>query len=353
MDDMSPHVEERIRQALADGALDASPPPAYDQRVRRQAGWRTMAIMSGVLLAVAAVTASVVAVLPSESRQVPAAPASPDATTAPVSGELVFTDGGRSIQTVALPDGIAAEAAGGNVETISLEISPDGTLVAYAVGIGPYEGELRVLNLETGDSESIVSDEGTILSPAWTADGDRIAFISETYEQDPAVPIFRIGFVSPDGGDKHFVDEPATGADELDVSADGALVVYIDARSDVVSLSLDTGDRSILWSRKESGVADRVSLSPDGTQLAVVADGGLYLIPIDEPGALQPVETGLGIFDVAWIPGRQTLILSAEENLDDDADLYAFDLNSGSVSPLPSTPEDDFDPSIATSSVAG
>lgn len=347
MNDLSASEEEQIREALTHRAQDASPPPAYDPRVRRQAGWRGMAFVTSLMLVVAAVAIAVVLVLPSESRRSPAVPASPDAPTGQMAGELVFTQGGKSIQTLSLPDGTVTEAAGGRVETADLEVSPDGRLVAYAVGLGPYQGELRVLDLETGSSESIVIDEGTIMSPTWTAEGTRIAFIAETYEQDPSIPSFRIGSVRPDGSGKRFVDDPAIDPVEIEVSPDGSRLFYVDAHSDVFMLDLDTGKSSSLWSRKEGGAADSVALSPDGAQLAVVADGALYLVPIDQPEAVQPVETGLGIFDVAWTPEGGSLVLSAEETLDDDADLYAFDLTSGSPSPLPSTSDDDLEPSIA------
>ena len=347
MDDLSAPEKEGISQALADRARDASPPPAYDPRVRRRARWRGMAFVSSLVLVVTAVAVAVVMTLPIEGRS-PHTPASPDSSPFLISGELVFTRGGESIQTVTLPDGVVTDAAGGDVETIDLEVSPDGTLVAYAVGRGPYEGELRILDLNTGESESIVKDEGTIIGPTWTADGNRIAFIAQSYEQDPSIPVFRIGFVSPDGSRRNFVDEPATGAVGLAVSPDGSRLVYVDgAHSDVLMLDLGTGESSTLWSRKEGGAANTVALSPDGGRLAVVANGGLYLVPIDQPEAVQPVETGLGIFDVTWMSEGQGLILSAEETLEGDADLYAFDLTAGSPIPLPSTSEDDLQPSIA------
>jgi Tol biopolymer transport system component len=349
MDDLSAPEKELISEALAHRALEAHPPPAYDVRIRRRAGWRGMAFAGSLVLVVAAVAITLAVVLPFEGRKTPTAPVSPDESAVQVAGELVFTQGGHSIKTVSLPDGTVTEAAGGDVATTDLEVSPDGTLVAYAVGLGTYEGELRVLDLETGDSESIVTREGTIMSPSWTADGTRVSFIAESYEQDPSIPIFRIGSVKPDGTGQHFVDEPATGAVDLDVSSDGSRLVYVDgAHSDVLMLDLGTGQSSTLWSRKEGGVANTVALSPDGGQLAVVAGGGLYLVPIDQPEAVQAVETGLGIFDVAWMSEGQSLILSAETHLEGDADLYMFDLTSGSPTLLPSTSDDDLEPSIAT-----
>ncbi len=347
MDDLSDPEQERIREVLSHRAQAASPPPGYHPRVRRQARWRAATIMGGLVLAVSAIAIAVGMVLPSEGRRTPAAPASPDALTVELSGELIFTQGGRSIQTLTLPDGAVTPAEGGDVETTDLQVSPDGRFVAYAVGLGPYMGELRVLDLETGRSETIVRDEGTIMSPMWSAEGGRIVFVAETYEQDPSIPIFRTGFVKPDGSGKRFVDEPQIDPVRVQLSPDGSWLVYLDAHSDVFRLDMDTGESSLLWSRKEGGAANKAVLSPDGAQLAVVAGGALYLAPIDEPEAVQPVETGLGIFDVAWMPDGQGLILSAEKTLDDDADLYAFDLTTGSPILLPSTSDDDFEPSIA------
>lgn len=352
MDDLSTTEAERIRMALDERAQLASPPPAYDLRVRRHASWRGMAFVGSAAVVIAALAVGVLVVLPLENGRttapiVPASP-SPEAPAMP-SGELVFTQGAESIQTVTLPDGTVTPAPGGDVETRELEVSPDGRHVAYAIGRGPYQGELRILDLQTGDSETIVADEGTIMSPTWTDYGARIAFIAESYKEDPSIPSFRIGFVRPDGTGMHFVVELVTGAFAVGASPDGSRLVYIDAHSDVQMFDLGTGDTSMLWSRKEGGAADTLALSPTGDQLALAAEGVLYLLPIDHPEALQPVETGLGIFEAAWMPGGDGLILSAEKNLDDDADLYFFDLSTGDVSPLPSTQDDDLAPSVAES----
>jgi len=83
----------------------------------------------------------------------------------------------------------------GESGTISLgdaSWSPDGRFVAYPSNRNGNV-ELRVVCLATGESEAIAADgEGVVTHPAWSPDGEKIAFTYQDFLSPPDVHIVRV-----------------------------------------------------------------------------------------------------------------------------------------------------------------
>jgi putative pyrroloquinoline-quinone binding quinoprotein len=91
-------------------------------------------------------------------------------------GNLVFASQvGIYVQffRASLPGGDPA-AISEPLSSSGLELSPDGTKLAYALDLGPERGELFVMDLDTGKTRRIVHDVGTVIAPSWHPDGKSI-----------------------------------------------------------------------------------------------------------------------------------------------------------------------------------
>lgn len=143
--------------------------------------------------------------------------------------------------------------------------SPDGSRIAFEVVDGEGSGELWVLDLEEEALLEVVGPDGEPLTghgPTWSPDGSQLAYVDD----------LRIALVAGD------LEEPV--GDTVAIDAD---VVYVPA---------DNDPRIGLW-----GIREPV-WSPDGTEIAVVADDyagsavtyGVYAITVAD-GTYRAVST--------------------------------------------------------------
>ena len=64
--------------------------------------------------------------------------------------------------------------------------SPDGEKIAFASGSGDVDPEIYVMNADDGsDVTQLTNNNGYDASPSWSPDGERIAFVSDRAFQDP------------------------------------------------------------------------------------------------------------------------------------------------------------------------
>jgi len=147
-------------------------------------------------------------------------------------------------------------------------LSPDGTTVAFS-----YQGDIWVAPRAGGTMTLLASAEGFDAEPAWSPDGQRIAFVRGT-----AVKIVR-------ASDRHDIPLPKAlqtagtyAVNKLEFSADGKRLLG--------SFRLDGKDHGLAWFDLESGSVKslaavhaytRFALSPDGKWIAHTA-------PPDQPG---------------------------------------------------------------------
>jgi Tol biopolymer transport system component len=140
--------------------------------------------------------------------------------------------------------------------------SPDSTHLA---GSGP----ISVFSLDTGEERFLVDQS---VNPAWSPDGDRIAFV---YEQDPYGPVGVIGVVSLGTGE---IRDLTDGYRPV-WSPDGRRIAFIRFDGDASHISLwviaSEGGRP----RRLAGGLDRFARlvwSPNGGQIAYVRGKSLF-----------------------------------------------------------------------------
>jgi dipeptidyl aminopeptidase/acylaminoacyl peptidase len=101
------------------------------------------------------------------------------------------------------------------------QLSPDGRMVAYTVGVGDMAenqvvNQIYVVSLEGGSPRQIGSDKGSSSSPRWSPDGRRIAYVTGG----------QIWTMKPDGGDREQVTRISTGAGGPVWSPDGKWIAF-------------------------------------------------------------------------------------------------------------------------------
>ncbi|WP_146237532.1 DUF11 domain-containing protein [Georgenia satyanarayanai] len=168
-----------------------------------------------------------------------------DELTEGISTQLRVVDEGSGAVTDPLAVvGTTHEEAFGDADVHRPVWSPDGTRIAFEVvgGDGDNFGELWVVDLEEEQLLGLVDADGeqvTGRGPAWSPDGSQLAFSAG----DAQVLVTLVAGV---------LEEPDAGAIEID--------------ADTVYVPADNDPRVGLWGIREP------SWSPDGTEIAVVAD---------------------------------------------------------------------------------
>jgi dipeptidyl aminopeptidase/acylaminoacyl peptidase len=200
---------------------------------------------------------------------------------------------------VIAPCGLAAESAQ-QVPTIdqmievkrlgATAISPDGRLVAYTIRETDWEEngfdtEIWIGDTETGGVRQLTRGKKSSLSPAWSPDGRRLAFISDRSDKR------QIYLIDPTGGEAQPLTAVETGVARFKWSPDGRSIAYAAAEpkpealkerdkkyGEFTLVDEDLGQAHLYvievttknTTRLTEGqlVVDSFNWSPDGTQIA-------------------------------------------------------------------------------------
>ena len=222
----------------------------------------------------------------------------------------------QSTQDLPLPD----DAAGYGCDTGAIW-SPDGTMLAVTgLGYGAacnINPGLTVVNLEAGSAQTIVAQSvesgtpGTTLTagarhPAWSADGEWIAFsLDENATAELSFPS-RLYVVHPDGRGLAPITANIRGSADFPVWASNGLLYYglqgaSTTENGIYSYDITTGEATLLLPGENLAP---ISISPDGQFLAYFQGDNLHIYTFlteqDLPQIIEPSD-GVPAEFVGWL----------------------------------------------------
>lgn len=255
-------------------------------------------------------------------------------------------------------------------------VAPDGRRIAFA-----SRGWLWIMDLDSGVARRVTSGAGIDARPAWSPDGNRLAFVRDDTRETAIVELDLASgrervlvderaidldpSYAPDGTSLYYASAvngdldlwrldlgsgaktritTASGSQELQpvVLADGKRIAYLakGAGNDVRVRDLATGVERTLLSGPILSMT-RLAAGPDGRTLAVTwpdpdgRDWSLQLVPVDgNPYPIQLTE-GHGMpLTPAWHPNGRS-VYYAEADREQRMVLYRAASDGGSVEPVP------------------
>jgi Tol biopolymer transport system component len=161
----------------------------------------------------------------------------------------------------------------------SLAWSPDGARIAFAGG-APGDLDIHVVDADGRNDVVLAGGPGAQLEPRWSADGTRIAFLTQPAGGEP----FALAVMRSDGADLRTYPGPGvSNTDSFAWTPDGEALVYARAATQgLVRLDLASGRQQRL-----TAMGANPAVSPDGKRLAFAAGGecrdrlGIYLARAD------------------------------------------------------------------------
>ena len=173
--------------------------------------------------------------------------------------------------------------------------SPDGKFLAWSTDRGGDLLDLWIRDMASGQVRRLTSTDGSAMGAAWSPDGKRIAFLNV----DGVWRRASVNVVDVASGTVTRIHPPLFGPGNPSWSKDGARVLiaaltpysgrFREGTNQLLAISTTGGDSTWYTPVPHVSIDSRVGngpvLSPDGTNIAVVYEGKLSLIPASANGA--------------------------------------------------------------------
>jgi Tol biopolymer transport system component/DNA-binding winged helix-turn-helix (wHTH) protein len=212
-------------------------------------------------------------------------------------------------------------------------ISPNGTLVAFAWN-GPDQDNWDIYVKLRGEEtpQRLTQSPAVDGSPAWSPDGDRIAFRRRSEEACELMVVPAIG-----GHERPLADCRDNQFADLVWSPDGRWLAHNDALGaglhGIVLVDANSGESRVLTSPPAGIWGDfDPAFSPDGSSLAFArawSEGiqDILIMHLDRPGEKQVTFDQRNIYGLTWTPDGQSIIYGS--NRHGDYDLWRVPTEGG------------------------
>ena len=189
--------------------------------------------------------------------------------------------------------------------------SPNGQRIAFSSGRDGENFRIFTMSADGSDVRQLTDDHGT--SPAWSPDGSTIVFASRSPD---GVSSSAIHLMNADGSNRRLLPVPVKAARGTRWSPDGQRIAFVDGtnpggsdnRWQVHTVAVDGTD-----SRRLSGPTDNdvyVDYSPDGRSLVITScftTCRLFVVNADGTGRRQLTSGSPGEFTRAWSSDGQRI----------------------------------------------
>lgn len=222
------------------------------------------------------------------------------------------------------------------------QISPDGSKIVYVrssadIMTDKVEPSLWLVDVSTGEQRPLVAGPGAHMSPRWSPDGKRIAYVSSDGSSAPQLYVLWLA----SGASVNVTDLPdSPGA--LAWSPDGRQIAYtmrVPAEGEKLGSQPETRPEGAQWAEPLQ-VIDRVTYRFDGAGYLEPGFDHIFVVPADG-GA--PRQVTFGKFDdggpLSWTADARRIVFSANRREDwerdiNNSEVYSVDIASGAIRAL-------------------
>jgi eukaryotic-like serine/threonine-protein kinase len=201
-------------------------------------------------------------------------------------------------------------------------VSPDGQQIAFSWnGAQGDNFDIYIQHIAGGAPLRLTTNVADDISPVWSPDGGRIAFVRQAPSGGAVIVVPSLG-----GPERRLIDVALhAGMDRiLDWSPDGKLLAIADRTTtkecEISLLSVEGGDKRILASPPAGAICDNSpAFSPDGRSVVFVrwagqAVGDLYEIPTVGGEAKRLTFDNRQNRGPVWMPDGQSIVFSSERD---------------------------------------
>ena len=193
------------------------------------------------------------------------------------------------------------------------QISPDGKSIVFVVSRanskeGRYDTELTLIDVASGAMRPLTFERRGIVSPRWSRDGERIAFLANGSSDRDAKR--QIWMVSMRGGDPRRMTEAKQGVQQFAWSPDGSQIAFVSAdepapNEDKNNRTFEIVDDDFLI--REAVTPSHVWVIPSSGGTARRVTSGGWSLPIAHPPGPAPSP-------LSWSPDGKTIVITRRDN---------------------------------------